>query len=244
MFDSKHPVIRLMVLLVALFALFLLSSISVFGEAIHAQPQATPTATPNPTVSALQAQVVTQATKVAILEDTVQLQIDKLEFEITKKYLQWTIVFGVLASLGIPLSIGATLKYARDKAKEAIDKAIYYVDPSNAVVHIPKDGFDREKDYLKLFGFHKFRTFAYIDNTCLRDCVVVVPQNKQDIDDFRTFLRKHKPELSQVAYLIYTIHLTERVPPNIVDDFANITFANSLVTLGTNMFTIARSLID
>jgi hypothetical protein len=209
------------------------------GRGIAVAQSPISTATPDPAVVNLQAQVSTQATQIANLESQVDNEIRELRIEVRENDLLWKVVAAAIPILGLP-TVLVVCKYVRDKAKKLIDKAIYKVDPVNAVIHVPGSGFDQELQHLKWRGFYKFRPYQWLDNTCLEDCVVVVAKNEDDISNFRAFLEKYSPDSEKVAYVIYT---QLRVPPDIVDDFPNITFANSIVTLGTNLFTIARSLI-
>jgi hypothetical protein len=203
-------------------------------------PSPVPTATPDLRVATLQAQISAQATRVANQEKQVDNQLDELRIKLEKKYQPLTIMAAVAALLGIPGSALGIYKYVYDKTKKLIDKKIYAVDPVNAIVRVPQTGFDEELEHLKWRGFYKLRFYRYLDNTCLEDCVVVNVEDEQDIEDFRAFLEKYSPDPKKVAYVIYT---KKRVPPDIVEVFPNITYANSIVTLGTNLFTIARSLI-
>jgi len=209
---------------------------------VHAETNQSPipTAIPDPAVPTLQAKIEAQATQVADLEQKTNSQIRELRVEIKEKYLPWTIATAVLGTLGIPATAWAISKYARKKMKAKIDQAIYQVDPVNAIIHVPSSEFDQEMQHLKWRGFYKFRPYRVLDNTCLEDCVVVTIKDEQDIADFRAFLGRYSPDPEKVAYVLYT---RQRIPSDIVDDFPNITFANSVVTLGTNLFTIARSLI-
>jgi len=119
-----------------------------------------------------------------------------------------------------------------------IDEAIYKVNPLYTIVHVPQSDFDREKQYLEQLGFRKLRPYQAVDKR-LDGCVVVILKDDHDIDEFRRFLREDSPDPKGVAYLLYT---KQRVPEDIVDDFPNITFSNTILTLGTNLFTMARGL--
>jgi len=210
---------------------------------VHAETNQSPipTAIPDPAIVTLQTQVYAQATQVANLEQQVDNQIGELRVEVREKYLPWTIVAAVLAILGVPATVWGVSKYAREKIKKQIDQAIYGVDPVNVTIRVPQSDFDHEKQHLERLGFYKIHPYQVLDNTCLEGCVVVVVRSEQDITDFRAFVREYSPNPKKVAYLLYTTKL--RVPEDIVDDFSNITFSNTILTLGTNLFTIARSLI-
>jgi hypothetical protein len=203
-------------------------------------PSPVPTATPDLRIATLQTQVSAQSTQVANQEKQFDNQLNELRIKLKKKYQPLTTIAAVAALLGIPGTALGIYKYMYDKTKKLIDKKIYAVDPVNAIVHVPQNEFDEELEHLKWRGFYKFRFYQYLDNTCLEDCVVVKVEGRKDIEDFRAFLEKYSPDPEKVAYVIYT---KERVPPDIVETFPNVTYANSIVTLGTNLFTIARSLI-
>ncbi len=205
--------------------------LSFFRSASVQAQTATPAAT-SPEIPALQTQVSGQATQIAALEES-------------QKTTQTTItiaslVVAVFAALGISVTAYNVFKYAREQSQKLIDKAIYKIDPASAIIRVPRDAFTTELKHLRWRGFHKTREYKYLDESCTEDCVVVVAKTDQDITDFRAFLQQYKPGVEKVAYVIYT---QLRVPPDIVSDFPNITFANSLVALGTNVYTIARSLI-
>lgn len=195
----------------------------------------TGTATPGPLppeMLALQTQVSAQATQISDLEKelaTLQITINVVALVIT-----------VVTALGITLTAVGAFKYAYERTKKLVDQAIYKIDPASAVIRVPKDGFDTELKHLKWRGFHKIREYTYLDKNCTEDCVVVVAKTEDNIADFRAFLSQYHPSPDKVAYVIYT---QLRVPPEIVNEFPNITFANSPMTLGTNVYTIARSLI-
>ena len=213
-----HSLIRALILLFAVLVVAISRPIAIKAQA----------PTPEPTLAALQATVQAQENK-----------IERVKLDVDEKYLPLTVVASVLGILGI-VSPFVAYRYFRNQAKKMIDKAIYKIDPVNAIVHIPASGFEREAKHLKLRGFYKLRTYRTLDNTCLEGCVVVRIETEDDITDFRSFLQKYCPKEDKVAYVLYT---QMQIPSNIVNDFPNITFANSLMTLGTNLFSIARGLI-
>lgn len=215
------------------------------ARSAHAQTPA-PTATPD-AVSTLQAQANAQATEIANLTADVNRQLQQTQLDLLQKYLPLTIAAVVFAILGLTVSPLAALKYARDRAQKLIDDAIYKVDPTHIPLHIPEKDFEQERQFLQRSGFYQIETYHTLDNTCLNGCVIVVapklnddPKSSDaDTARFRRFLENNSPQVDKVGYVIYT---KWRADPNLVELFPNITFANSPVTLGTNVFTVARSL--
>jgi hypothetical protein len=196
----------------------------------------------------LESQVQAQSTQNAIAATEVSQRVKQLELEVTQRYLPITIASAVAALLGITLVPLAALKYVRDRSQKWIDDAIYGVDPTHIPVHIPASNFTEEKSFLKRSGFYQLEEYSALDNTCLDGCVIVAPPVKQeegkppeaDLTRLRHFITQNSPKLDRVGFVIYT---TVRADPNIVKLFSNTTFANSPVTLGTNVFTVGRALI-
>lgn len=220
--------------------LFMLVAPTSLADSEVAQ-NATPAAPPDPAVPTLQAQIEAQATQVAFLEQETDTQLSELRLEIRERDFLRRMTAAVIGGiLGVPITAFFVLKHSRKTIKKRIDQAIYRLDPTNATLRVPDRDFDLEENHLRGLGFYDIRPYWTLGSSCVEDCVIVPIEDEEDIVGFRAFLKHHSPDPAMVGYVLYT---KQRIPPDIVDDFPNITFSNSIVTLGTNVFTIARSLM-
>jgi len=171
-------------------------------------------------------------------------------------------ILGIIATvLGIGSVIGAVtgylglrqrvLVYAEQAIKKKFDDELNErfarINPGNVPMRGPRYGFDEAWASLQRLGFQNVQPYDQLDASCLSGCVLV-PFTKDptkdpgEADAFRRFLDANIAKLDKTAvgYVIYTPY---RVPEDIIARFPIITYANSIVTLGTNALTIARSVI-
>jgi len=171
----------------------------------------------------------------------VSVALDKrgLEQEIT--HLRWLFTaLGVVGLGGLVAVVLSTVRWAKGRMRQELDKAIYGVDPTHRAVHVPAEGFGSETGRLEWLGFRRILTYDELDSRCLSGLVVVRITEEGDVDRFREFLRTSSPERDKVGFVLYA--RTFMVPPEIIDDFENLTFANSAATLGNALFVLARGL--
>ncbi|NQT21351.1 MAG: hypothetical protein HQ592_16715 [Planctomycetes bacterium] len=172
--------------------------------------------------------------------DKVSLQLDDRQLGQEVSHLRWILTsLGIAGLGGLIAAVVSAVKWAKRKMQEELEKAIYSVDPTHWTVHVPADNFGSEIRRLEWLGFSKMVTYGKLDDGCLSDLVVVRIAKAEDVDKFRDFLRAKNPDRREVGYVLYT---TIRIPPEIVDEFENVTFANSSATLGNALLVLARGL--
>jgi len=190
--------------------------------------------------------------------DNMMLEIEKLNFELykvneelkiakhniglsIKERFLWIYMIGtILVVLGAG-SIFSIWIQAKKKCEELITESIYRIDPAYLPVKVQSSISKKSIDILNKLGFKNISTYDFINrDECLSDCVVLDISNEEDVETFRTFLKEENPDTSKVGYVLYT---TLIIPDDIVERFPNTTFSNSLSTVGSSIFNVARTLI-
>ena len=106
-------------------------------------------------------------------------------------------------------------------------------------------------DMLKRMGFENRKPFAKLSElTSLAGCYVIPfsatpdgkPGTSPDEAPFVEFLKSRSPRETEVGFVIFTPS-SVRGSDKVTDAFPTITYANSIATIGTNVLTIARSLV-
>jgi len=157
-----------------------------------------------------------------------------------KQIYKWVkIGLGILGISSI-IYIVSILSYINKKVKKTIDKAIYKVDPTYLEVKIPNKNFTDEKNRLKQLGFKNLKEYSYLDSSCVSGCVIYMIDKEEQIDALKKFLEDKKPDKYNVGYVIYT---KKQITHELIEEYNNITFANTLLTLVNAVYTVARATV-
>lgn len=176
-------------------------------------------------------------------ETTLRMRELQLEVRDLKRRLDW--IYYILCFFGIAgsFAIWNVIRWARKRIRQAIEKAIYAMDPTLRPVHVPTERFDDETQRLRELGFRKISPYSAIETAGSTGLVVFRAEEDADLELLNEFLREKHPDPDSVGYVVYT---TRRVPEPLVDNlvsaFSNITFANSPATIGHALFVVGRGL--
>lgn len=173
-----------------------------------------------------------------------EFEIQKQSFEARKEFFEIAKFFWVCIIVFViifPTSVGGLIIWAKKKVKEISQNAIYQVDPLRLKIMVPKHDFDKESTRLKRLGFKNIRKYVCLDShECSEGCVIVKINDNNDISDLDKYLKEVQPDISKVAFILYS---SEHHKHKLNETFENITFSNSLTTLGTQVFNSAREII-
>jgi len=175
------------------------------------------------------------ATKLESVETEVHL--NSKEIRNFKKI--YKIVIGTIGFVGFATLWGFSA-YVRRKVKKIVDKAIYKVDPTYLEVKVPRDNFTYEARKLTWLGFKNFKTYPWLDNSCLAGCVIYKADNDHDAITLQKFIKDKKPDEHKVGYVLYT---RARIDHSLFEEFNNVTFANSPLTLINAVYAVARGIV-
>lgn len=204
-----------------------------------AQPTLPP---PTPDIAPLQTQIASQGEEL----NDLQAQVGQLtNFQ--------NIALGVAAFasiLGVG-SIGAVLAIRRDALKrtqEEVNKAIYQVNPLNAIVRVPQRGFESERRFVQVRKFNRIRTYPDVfpapDNE--PSIAVVKIADLQAEQDFIQFMQNTRPDPALIAYVFYTPS-NHRLDPLLTElnqsNFTNYSVANLPATIGIQALNLAVGMV-
>lgn len=179
------------------------------------------------------------------LAERIDLGKERVLLEIEKKSKWIYVMGGVCGIFGLSIawiiSLGIKLKkWAPDELEKRFSDLITGLDLRHISVRIPSK-LSQFKDHLEKINFKSITVYNGLDaKYCLSGCVVINIPNDQAVERFREFLIQEQPNPLMVGYVLYTTSV--RVPPDVVEKFANLTYSNSLATLAQNIFTVARVL--
>ena len=175
--------------------------------------------------------------KLANVKETISIELDKKLLWMTKLSTVFVIIIVMLS-----LSFFSLWKWFNTKLREQLQKSITETNLRHLDVRVPESSGELT-DHLKKMELKGIRTYNGLDpKDCLEGCVVINISNDEDVSRFRNFLKSENPDIKHVGYVLYTGEYGKQVPGDIVKTFANTTYANSLVTLFQNIFTVGRVL--
>ncbi len=220
--------------------------------ATAAPTSAPPTAVPpDPTVVFLQQQVDTLATRVTILDDKVDVHKGKIEWEALKYLFPFLATAAIISAVAVYFGFSAPRKFrdkcqamidtAVEQTREKLNQAIYRVDPTNQVIHVPADRFDTEGNKLRSLGFIGLRPYGALGKAQLEGIVIYRADTIEDIDLLLSFIEKEQAQPEKVGFVVYA---PEEIPDGtrISRRFGNATLTNSVVPMVGHIYNMARVL--
>lgn len=209
-----------------------------------------PTPTPDPTIVALEAQVSTLSTQVANFETQVSLNKEAVRLETMKELNNILIAAGSIAVVGFAFGLSSPFilyRWARERTKSEMDKAIFRANPTRLPVYVPHSDFEGETRRLRRLGFRVLRPYTTLHEVQPVSIVIYRAKDLSEIKELEDFLRekkekdeKWKPD--EMAFIIYTSKHIQG-GDEIYKVFDNITFANNTITVATHIYALARGLI-
>lgn len=177
----------------------------------------------------------------ANVKETVELAKENMGVEAKKYGVSLILVNFIIFGAGISLIL-VVRKNAQKKLTKLIDNALYKVDPTYLPIKIPSVKMKFEYDRLKALKFRNIKTYQTFDDNCLTGAVVVFCENDDDARIAQKFiLDKNLKDTIEVVFIIYK--KGPRVEPAIFSDFANVTYANTPLTLIQALFVAGRGMI-
>ncbi len=252
----------------------------------------TPMPTPDPTVQALQNEVLLLKTQVATFNDKVDVHQKIVQVEAARQLLPWLAGAAAVAAIGAVVGIGslgfftqraqAIAQQAEERAqvlvaqtqtkadaltremllkietdnqrlvaalqKQLEDRlrlAFYRADPTYMPIHVPET-LAQESNRLKLLGFEGVRLYPHLTRNQLQGVVIVRINSVEELETVAAFIKTEKANPRQVAFIIWIVgHIagaTEKVSEIANGGFDSITIANTIVTIATHIYALARGL--
>jgi hypothetical protein len=214
-------------------------------------PQATiqPAATP--------ADLGELTTRVENLENDQAYNLKVFEWKLDQKLLifGWVALFISFAAGFMGLKTYNDLnKVVREKVNEAIDSALYQLDPTNLSIFVPeqdnaKDKKEMEKvwDRLDMTGLENLNWYRGLDSGRVKrlfnGITIVLIQNEMDENKFVNFLKRHKKQLDprQAAFILYVTG-AHRITEGTFKEYENLVTANMPVTVANMVLVVGRGL--
>jgi len=170
-----------------------------------------------------------------------RLEVQKQSLEVKRVLHPLYVAGAAVLVLGIGSVLG-TRKWAMAKVKQMIQDAMYGLDPTYVKVKVPARNFEKGRAFLTRLGFRNISTYPSLSAAdCTEGCVIYRIDSQEDAELLGRFLDAEKPAPSSVAYVLFA---PRRVEHNLGDQFENLTFSNTLATLGTQVFAVTRNLLS
>lgn len=238
-----------------------------FASAIPpvAAQNAQPTATPNPTITALENRISTLEADVNLLNIRKDVDKQSLQNDVQKTLLPVYIWFAVLSALGVSSAVGAwtwyknfmekTQKQVEEETRKKLDQAFYNADPLYYPLYVPMNGFDVEFERLKKLGFKDLRKYGGLRAGLLNGVIVVrIPgenfkDSRQDQDHaeaalnaFEGFVLENNAQEKKVAFVLYIIGGNLPKASELAAKYDNVVIANMPVTIAEHVYALVRGL--
>lgn len=183
-----------------------------------------------------------------------QLKIYQQEFELRAKtveqkinFLNWlTAIFGVLIGGGIIGTIWGLIRsargYASKKTVDAIEFAIFKLDPRRWPIRIPRNDFDAERKRLESLKFNNLIPYDGLDSSCKEGITVFRAYSNEDLDKLFQFEKDEKVNPFKCFFVIYYTG-KENLETNRLGKYDNFILSRMPSTLTNSIFTASRNII-
>jgi len=172
-----------------------------------------------------------------------QLVIEEIKAEVADLQRRIDFVYFLAGSLGVGgiVAILCLVKWAKTRTKQAIEKAIYAVDPTCRPVFVPEHGLEKECRHLSALGFRDLRPYGSVETLSFTGLLVFHVEDEGQVEVLTRILEKRRPDSMRLGCVLYT---SRQIAHGLVERlqavFPNVTFANSLATLPNALFVVGR----
>ncbi|HUT61312.1 MAG TPA: hypothetical protein VNA25_25975 [Phycisphaerae bacterium] len=169
--------------------------------------------------------------------------IRELKLEVSDLKRRIELIYFVMGFVGLAGVIAAwrIVQWAKARTRQAIEKAIYAVDPTCRAVLIPGEGFEDERQRLSALGFDDLKPYDSIEATSLTGLLVCPVENDSQVEGLARILEKRKPDPKRLGCVLYTTrHIQQEAVERLQEICPNVTFANSAATLANALLVVGR----
>jgi hypothetical protein len=139
-------------------------------------------------------------------------------------------------------SIIGFIKRSTKKFDQAIDDAIYRIDPKDMPIKIPETGMEKQLDRLRRLEFRNLSTYRWLDESCTCHAVIFSVTKKEQAEELKRFIDDKKlGERDDVVFIVFTHGMPIKL--TIFAGIENVTFANTPLTLVQALFIAARGIV-
>lgn len=194
--------------------------------------------------------------RVENLENDQNFNLKAFEWKLDQKLLilGWVALFISFAAGFIGIKTYNDLdKVVKEKVNEAIDNALYQLDPTNLSIFIPeqdnvkdKKEMERVWDRLAMTGLANLNWYRGLDSgrvkRLFKGITIVLIQNETDENKFVNFLKRHKKQLNamQAAFILYAKGHT--ISEDTFNEYENLVTANMPTTVANMVLVVGRGL--
>jgi hypothetical protein len=160
-----------------------------------------------------------------------EMELAKSELRLKSKEFSIYITIANLLIFVVGISIILAVRRSTiNKMTKMMYEKLYSVDPLYMPIKIPESVMDLEYKRLKDLRFRNIKKYNYLDNSCVKDVVIFYCENDENARIAQQFMMdKNLKNKLDVIFIIYK--KGKRVEPSIFEEFSNVTYANTPLTL-------------
>jgi len=162
-------------------------------------------------------------------------------------FLNWlTAILGVLIGGGIIGTMWGLIRsvrgYASKKTVDAIEFAIFKLDPRRWPIRIPRKDFEAEKKRLENLKFRNLIPYDGLDSSCKQGITVYRAYSNEDLDKLFQFMEDERVNPLECFFVIYYTG-KENLDTQRLGKYDNYILSRMPSTLTSSIFTASRNII-